>query len=73
MPVRDDARILLQLAAARSAIDAAIAMLAPQQIELPEGFELPAPTEGTCLHPADRRRKHSYGGHWTCLDCGYHE
>lgn len=69
---RDDAHILLQLAAARSAIDSAIGMLAPQDLQLPDGFERAAPTAGNCPHPLERRMKH-IGGHWTCRDCGHNE
>lgn len=65
-----DPRILVHLAAARSSIDAALALLAPAQVELPEGVERPAPS--ACPHPAERRMRHM-GGHWTCKDCGYHE
>ena len=62
--------ILIQLAAARSSLDAAIRMLAVPEIQLPMGVERAA--DGACAHPMERRMQH-LGGHWTCKDCGHHE
>ena len=56
--------IINQLLSMRSAIDAMLAFLCPQ--------EEPQADEG-CKHPIDKRKNHSSMGvnRWHCQDCGY--
>jgi len=69
MPGPETPQVLLQLAAARSAIDAAIGLLAGPQLAMPAGVERPP---GPCAHP---RTQATMGGNRMCLDCGeqWHE
>jgi len=55
--------IVNQLLSMRSAIDAMLAFLCPQEKE--ESIE--------CPHPADKRKNYSSMGfkRWQCQDCGY--
>jgi hypothetical protein len=67
MPERDEARIMLQLAAARSAIDVAMELLgAGSQIEIPPGVHV---SETGCEHPKSKRHE-TFGGHGYCTQCG---
>jgi len=69
MPAPETAQILLQLAAARRAIDAAIGILAGPRLAMPPGVERPP---GPCAH---ERSQETMGGYRMCLDCGaqWHE
>ena len=52
-----------QLLSMRSAIDAMLAFLCPQEETQEQG----------CKHPLDKRKNHSSMGvnRWQCQDCGY--
>lgn len=55
--------VLVQLAAARSAIDSAISLLAGPHIAMPAGVERP---QGPCTHP---NATAGFGGWKICPDC----